>query len=108
MEWYLRSLFSFSSLIGRDIRLTVVDHGVTEETKAIVERWRRSGKDVQIHVHQEHTDNNLKTHSGKRSQLDSVAHQMLWLLQAEGIVSEAEHAILVDLQNPDDLSKIPF
>lgn len=36
------------------------------------------------------------------------AAQLLWQLQAEGIVSVKEHAVLVDLQNPADLSKLPF
>ncbi|MBH5320612.1 hypothetical protein I6N90_22720 [Paenibacillus sp. GSMTC-2017] len=108
MEWYLRSLFSFSRLIGKDIRLTVLDQGVTEETKAIVERMRRSGKEVHIHVQKDHSMDHSEPQCGKRSQLDGITLQMLWMLQAEGIVSEAEHAVLVDLQNPNDLSKMPF
>lgn len=112
MEWYLRSLFSFSKWMGRDVRLTVVDRGATEETLAIVERWRRSGKEVHVHAHPtgpkggESMEDGAE--DGKRSQWDGGAIHMLWMLQAEGVVTEAEHAVLVDLQNPADLSKMPF
>lgn len=45
----------------------------------------------------------------KRSQMKGIeGTQLLWLLQAEGIVSQADHAVLIDLQNPSDLSKMPF
>ncbi|MFC4812020.1 glycosyltransferase family A protein [Paenibacillus sp. GCM10023250] len=33
---------------------------------------------------------------------------LLWMLQAEGIVSEKDHAVLIDLRDPADLSKLPF
>ncbi|SFJ26653.1 Glycosyl transferase family 2 [Paenibacillus sp. UNC496MF] len=33
---------------------------------------------------------------------------LLWMLQAEGIVSAKEHAVLIDLRDPADLSKLPF
>lgn len=107
MEWYLRMLYAFSRWVGRDIRLTVVDAGATEETLAIVERWKRSGKDVQIHSCT--LEDQAETVNGKRSQSSGgAAVHLLWMLQAEGIVSEADHAVLVDLQNPADLSKMPF
>jgi hypothetical protein len=32
----------------------------------------------------------------------------MWMLQAEGIVTEPEHAVLVDLREPADLSKLPL
>ncbi|QHT63456.1 glycosyltransferase family 2 protein [Paenibacillus lycopersici] len=43
----------------------------------------------------------------KRSTPVEPTH-LLWMLQAEGVVSAKEHAVLVDLRNPDDLSKLPF
>ncbi|WP_219834408.1 glycosyltransferase family A protein [Paenibacillus sp. R14(2021)] len=33
---------------------------------------------------------------------------LLWMLQAEGVVSVKEHAVLIDLRDPADLSKLPF
>jgi hypothetical protein len=33
---------------------------------------------------------------------------LMWMLQAEGIVTEPEHAVLVDLREPADLSKLPL
>lgn len=33
---------------------------------------------------------------------------LLWMLQAEGIVSAKEHAVLIDLRDPADLSKLPM
>ncbi|RJE85626.1 hypothetical protein D3P07_20745 [Paenibacillus sp. 1011MAR3C5] len=109
MEWYLRMLHAFSRWLGRDIRLTVVDAGASEETMAIVERWKRNGKQVHIHSVAEEAHEQENHESGKRSQsAGGTAVHLLWMLQAEGIVSESDHAVLVDLQNPSDLSKMPF
>ncbi|MCQ6561877.1 glycosyltransferase family A protein [Paenibacillus mendelii] len=33
---------------------------------------------------------------------------LMWMLQAEGIITEAAHAVLIDLRNPSDLSKLPL
>ncbi|UVI29903.1 hypothetical protein [Paenibacillus spongiae] len=33
---------------------------------------------------------------------------LMWMLQAEGIITEAAHAVLVDLRDPNDLSKLPL
>ncbi|MFF2889973.1 hypothetical protein [Paenibacillus sp. NPDC057967] len=109
MEWYLRMLHAFSRWLGRDIRLTVVDAGASEETMAIVERWKRRGEQVHIHAVAVKEQEQEGITSGKRSQPSGgTAVQLMWLLQAEGIVSESDHAVLVDLQNPADLSKMPF
>jgi len=109
MEWYLRMLHAFSRWLGRDIRLTVVDAGAPEETMAIVERWKRSGKQVHIHSVEPEEHGQEDGESSKRSQLaNGSAVHLLWMLQAEGIVSESDHAVLVDLENPADLSKMPF
>ncbi|MGO4346868.1 hypothetical protein BK120_03965 [Paenibacillus sp. FSL A5-0031] len=107
MEWYVRSLFSFSRRMGKNVRLTIVDQGVTEETLAIVERLARKGDEVRIHSN---GSNPLSESEGsKRSQTEGVdGTQLLWLLQAEGVVSLSDHAVLIDLQNPTDLSKMPF
>lgn len=108
MEWYLRMLNAFSRLMGRDVRLTVVDRGASEETLAIVERWQRGGKEVRLHAHPAAVEPEDGTDEGERPHGNQVAAQMMWMLQTEGIVSESEHAVLVDLQNPADLSKMPF
>jgi hypothetical protein len=107
MEWYIRSLFSFSRRMGKDVRLTIVDRGVSEETLAIVERLARDGDEVKVHP--KAIEQVAGTKDGKRSRMTGTdAAQLLWLLQAEGIVSHSDHAVLVDLQNPADLSKMPF
>lgn len=107
MEWYMRSLFYFSRRMGKNVRLTIVNRGVTDEMLAIVERFARGGNEVNVHC----AANAAKTEEkdNKRSQMTGVdGTQLLWLLQAEGIVSLSDHAVLVDLQNPSDLSKMPF
>ncbi|WP_419875581.1 hypothetical protein [Candidatus Pristimantibacillus sp. PTI5] len=107
MEWYVRSLFYFSRRMGKDVQLTIVDRGVTDETLAIVERLARDGKEVR--VHSKGTVPITENDDSKRSQTKGVdGTQLLWLLQAEGVVSNADHAVLIDLQNPSDLSKMPF
>ncbi|WP_054025406.1 glycosyltransferase family A protein [Bacillus sp. FJAT-28004] len=107
MEWYVRSLFSFSRRMGKNVRLTIVDQGATDETLAIVERLARGGNEVRIHSNG--SDPLTESKDSKRSQTMGVdGTQLLWLLQAEGVVSLSDHAVLVDLQNPSDLSKMPF
>lgn len=107
MEWYMRSLFSFSRRMGKDVRLTIVDSGVSEETLAIVERLAKENNKVRIYPRL--VEPLAQKEDGKRSHLTQTdATQLLWLLQAEGIVSNADHAVLVDLHNPADLSKMPF
>lgn len=107
MEWYMRSLFSFSRRMGKDVRLTIVDSGVSEETLAIVERLAKENNKVRVYPRL--VEPLAQKEDGKRSHLTrNDATQLLWLLQAEGIVSSADHAVLVDLHNPADLSKMPF
>lgn len=105
MEWYLRSMHAAARWTGNDIRLTVLDRGLTDESKDIVDRWNRGRGKVEM----------LETEAGGPSELgesyssngDGAVH-LLWFLQSKGIVSERDYPILVDLQNPEDLSKMPF
>lgn len=107
MEWYMRSLFSFSRRMGKDVQVTIVDRGASEETIAIVERLTRGGN--KINMHAEPAERTTGKNNGKRSQQAGAdATHLMWMLHAEGIVSESDHAVLVDLQNPADLSKMPF
>lgn len=109
MEWYMRSLFSFSRWMGKEVRLTVVDRGLDEEDRAVVERWQGAGRPVRIHQGElemppsENKDGKRCQHEG----VDEAAHVM-WTLRTKGIVSDSEQAVLIDLQNPADLSKMPF
>lgn len=41
VEWYIRSLHFFSRLKGREIQVTLMDEGSTDDTLAIVDRMRR-------------------------------------------------------------------
>lgn len=107
MEWYLRSLFAFSRRMGTDVRLTVVDRGATEDTKAIVEKWGRDGKKVSLHTALPEAKGGEEDRKRLQPKGDQAVH-LMWMLQEEGIVSETDHAVLVDLQNPTDLSKMPF
>lgn len=107
MEWYMRSLFSFSRRMGKDVRLTIIDRGASEETLAIVERLARDADTLKVHPSK--NDPELDNSDSKRSQpMPNDATGLLWLLQSKGIVSHGDHAVLIDLQNPEDLSKMPF
>ncbi|MBW7475001.1 hypothetical protein K0T92_09610 [Paenibacillus oenotherae] len=44
----------------------------------------------------------------KDSKENKEVMRLLWLLQTEGIVTESDHAILVNLGDPADLSKLPL
>lgn len=41
IEWYIRSLYFFSRLKGRDIHVTLADEGSSDDTLAIAERFRQ-------------------------------------------------------------------
>ncbi|TBL72986.1 hypothetical protein [Paenibacillus thalictri] len=47
MEWYLRSLYFFSGMKGRNISVTVVDEGSSDETLEIV---RRIGSEKEVEI----------------------------------------------------------
>jgi hypothetical protein len=38
IEWYIRSMFFFSRLRGRDLTVTILDEGSTDDTGKIIER----------------------------------------------------------------------
>ena len=51
IEWYLRRLRRWSLRTGRDVRVTLVDCGSTDDTSAIAERFgRRSGAVSVVHA----------------------------------------------------------
>ncbi|MUT65025.1 hypothetical protein [Paenibacillus sp. NEAU-GSW1] len=111
MEWLLRSFFSFSRRTGTEVKLTVVDAGSTDQTVGIVDRLERGGGYVSVHAGDQGegsmSDSSWKDR--KRSQSgEKESSSLLWRLKSEGIVTSTDHAILVDLQNPSDLSKMPF
>lgn len=91
MEWYMRSFYAFSRWTGKDIKVTVVGRGASAETIAIVDRLSGDAGKVAISDDEELQGDGL-----------------LWQLQSRGIVAESEQAVLVDLQSPADLSKLPF
>lgn len=107
MEWYLRSLQSFSRWTGNDIRMTVLDHGLEEESKAIVNQWNRQHDKIKYHRGDGQQPADGKERKRYPSGSKDTSH-LMWLLQSQGIISKADYAILVDLQNPEDLSKMPF
>lgn len=105
MEWHLRVLQSFSRWMGKNIALTVIDRGLNEESRAIVERWKYSGKEVTLH---DMGPSWRGPDDATGLAGDEEASHMMWQLKAQGIISESEQAVLIDLQNPADLSKMPF
>ena len=48
MEWYMRSLRRFSHFTGREVKVTVVDHGSEDETIGIARFFARYGMKVDI------------------------------------------------------------
>ncbi|MBP1992634.1 hypothetical protein [Paenibacillus eucommiae] len=38
IEWYIRSMFFFSRIRGRELQVTILDEGSTDETMRIIER----------------------------------------------------------------------
>lgn len=107
MEWVLRSFFVFSRRMGTDVKLTVIDDKSTDQTADIIERLGHRGVGATVYAGDE--SKREHKHDRKRSQMDDEdAERLLWKLQSEGIITSSDHAVLVDLQNPSDLSKMPF
>ncbi|MBJ6361921.1 hypothetical protein ACFOQM_11555 [Paenibacillus sp. GCM10012307] len=115
MEGYIRAIRWSSLKSGSPVKITVVDEGSTDETRAIVEKLARDDKGILLYDGGEETPrlepaaqrvgawyNSWPGRSGVNE-----PHHYLWLLQAEGIVSEADHAIVVDLRQPEQLEKLP-
>lgn len=106
LEWLIRSFFSFSRRMGTDVKLTIVDDGSTDQTTEIVDRLGRGSNAVTVHTE---GDSELEKDSGDMRYYEGEEHSgLLWRLQAQGIVTSSDQAVLVDLKNPDDLSKMPF
>ena len=108
IEWHLRSLFSFSRMVGKDVQLTVIDNGLSEEDLAIVNRFSREQEKIKVHAVQNLDKHKEKLDEGKTVAGYRNADQWLWLLQNEGVVSASDSAVLIDLHNPEDLSKLPY
>jgi hypothetical protein len=84
IEWYVRSLYFFSSLKGRPIDTTVLDEGSTDDTLRIVERLSLKHP---MHI----------GHSGADAEGDAVDE---FLRQ-----HEQDEVIVVRLQHQEDLTK---
>ncbi|TCM97259.1 hypothetical protein EV294_104475 [Paenibacillus sp. BK033] len=101
MEMFLRQFSSYSRRMGTDVQLTVVDNDSADQTAQIVDRLRRENGNITVFADEGSKDR-------KRSQSGEDSAGLIWMLRNEGIVSKPDQAILVDLQNPSDLSKMPF
>lgn len=132
IEWHLRSLFSFSRTSGKDVQLTVVDNGLSEEELAIVNRFSREEEKIKIHPVYDRVGKKKASISEKTASKEKVAdrekgrskegvpsseeaplncrnaEQWIWMLQNEGVVRGSDSAVFIDLHNPADLSKLPY
>lgn len=84
IEWYIRSLFFFSRLRGRNLTATILDEGSTDETIKIIERLSHTYR------------MNLEWCTPGQS-LDDLLR-----------VHESEPVIVVNLANKEEFSKIPL
>jgi hypothetical protein len=129
MEWYMRSLRRFSHFTGREVKVTVVDHGSEDETIGIARFFARYGMKVdiksgaplastlgraegaskEVHEMNECSKSKNRKQPAHRKQTKGVEPtSLMWMLQAEGIITESEHAVLIDLRDPAELSKLPL
>jgi hypothetical protein len=84
IEWYIRSLFFFSRIKGRDIAATILDDGSTDDTMKIIERLsQRHTLDVEVYPQGRSLEELLEEH-------------------------ENEDLLVVNLSNRDDLVEIPL
>lgn len=89
MEWYIRSIRRFSRLRGEEVKVTVVDSRSDEETLGIARCFARGGMDVTVGD----GDDVPANEEGKEC-------------RGQGEAGSAK--VVVDLRNPDDLSKLPL
>ncbi|MFD1953940.1 hypothetical protein ACFSL6_07025 [Paenibacillus thailandensis] len=114
MEWYLRSFQFYARRTGSTFRLTVVDRGSTDDTVAIADRLAvNRGHGLTVQDCRKELEDKEQTESGMaiRKRLpngSASADHLLWTLRSEGIVKDQEQPVVVDLQNPSDLFKMPF
>jgi hypothetical protein len=67
VEWYIRSLHFFSRLKGREIRVSFMDEGSTDDTLPIIERFCREDElDVQLFDLAGSMDNWISEHEDKQ------------------------------------------
>jgi glycosyltransferase involved in cell wall biosynthesis len=73
VEWFVRSLLFFSRLKGREVQITVIDEGSTDETMAIIERLQR--KQDLIHVEEGSLQNWIADRDNDRILIVRLGHQ---------------------------------
>ncbi|MBP3966905.1 hypothetical protein [Paenibacillus lignilyticus] len=79
----------------------LVGHSDKKDEGDSLAKWHRFRTKLRISGRR-HPDGRIKKH-GKPEPTN-----LLWMLQAEGVVSVKDHAVLIDLRDPADLSKLPF
>lgn len=84
IEWYMRSLILFSWLKGKEIKVTVMDEGSSDDTVAIVEKMARKR-------------NAALTLYTTPQNLEQYVHSC-----------SDEEIIVLELNKTDDLMKIPL
>ena len=84
MEWYLRSLYFFSWMKGRNISVTIVDEGSTDDTLDIA---RRVGREKEVSIQVEFGPEAMETFMAEH--LD-------------------EEVVVVNLSGVEDLRKAPL
>lgn len=142
MEWYLRSITWFARRTGTNVRITVVDQGMSRDTLRIVSAFSRGGTPIYVAnlgaeaegewpgqkafaatgegrgaaegLDTEATGGVAPStversgNGSKQPQQREEPHHLMWRLREDGIVQQAEHAVVVDLREPGDLQKLPF
>lgn len=148
MEWYLRSITWFARRTGTNVRITVIDQGMSRDTLRIVSAFSRGGTPIYVanlgadaegeqppRVFAVRTEGRrpaegLGTEGSAAAMGDAESsvndavqysdngrkqprqpeepHHLMWRLREDGIVQQAEHAVVVDLREPGGLQKLPF
>jgi hypothetical protein len=135
MEWVILSLRWFSRRTGTEVKITVIDGGSEDETLAIAEHFAKAYGGVRVRRAEgqgywrhegyaaEGADGDRWSYpmagndADERSQGGGGANSdewpdgpldWIWMLQMEGVVEEAEHAVLIDLRDPGEYAKLPF
>ncbi|MFD0714950.1 hypothetical protein [Paenibacillus sp. GCM10027626] len=118
MEWYMRSLARYARECGQEVRVTIVDRCSKDDTIQIARCFARRGMDIYITPASWLSEGERSTEDQQLAQTSWMRLQeegenadtspLIWRLRSAGIVTAADQTILVDLQEPHDLSKLPL
>ncbi|MFD2117004.1 hypothetical protein ACFSTH_19485 [Paenibacillus yanchengensis] len=106
IEWHLRSLFAFSRLTGRNVKLTIIHHHLSSEQRKLIEKFSQKYGDITL-FGDELIDGNEHVSVWQLLQSTASDRRKQLLIHAQIITPNAK-VIIVDLNKEEDLQQLPY